>query len=473
MEADAGIGQITAGLDLIAEAVGEIVQAAREVEPRTDEPVAELVRAGIEQLGRAAQAVHGQLLMLLAEGDRLGIAPGGIGPWLATVLDCTEGRARMLAADARTLASVPEWEAEVCSGRIGQDTLRAMARTVKATRKTDLQPVEEVGETLRIAREQGAKAGLERVRVLEERIRPGTVKQRHAAQRERSFARFGAVGDGGMCWFEVLLDPLRAAILLAAIELQTSAFIRARQLKEGELVPQDVRTTEQMNAEAITRLAQVFLDAPPEQRGTHFSIPTLAVTMQDTAATDPKIPAGCAITTLPGTMKDLDAPTEQRGANYSIPTLAVTMKDLDAPAEQRGVSFSVPTLAVTMQDSAATDPEVPAGWAVTTYGALIPASSLPPQGNPRRKILHVKGETGTLDGESVDQDPTARLASPAQRTYLTWRDRTCRYPGCDRPITYGLNAHHKTSYAQGGETTVRNMVLYCSQHHTTIHQHAS
>jgi hypothetical protein len=403
MEADAGIGQIAAGLDLIADAVGEIVQGAREVEPAKDEPVGELVRAGIERLGQVAQAVHGQLLMLLAEGDRLGIAPGGIGPWLATVLDCTEGRARMLAEDARTLASVPEWEAEVCSGRIGQDTLRAMARTVKATRKSDLRPVQEVGETLRVARERGAKAGLERVRVLEERVRPGTVEQRHAGQRERSFARIGAVGDGEMCRFEVLLDALRGAILLAAIEVQTSAFIRARQLKEGELVAEDVRTTEQMNAEAITRLAQVFLDAPAEQRGTAFSVPTLAVTMQDPAATDPVVPAGCA---------------------------------------------------------------------VTAYGALIPAAALPQEGDPRCKILHVEGETGTLDGESVDRDPTARLASPAQRLYLTWRDRSCRYPGCDRPITYGLNAHHKTSYGQGGETTVRNMVLYCSQHHTTIHQHA-
>ena len=76
-----------------------------------------------------------------------------------------------------------------------------------------------------------------------------------------------------------------------------------------------------------------------------------------------------------------------------------------------------------------------------------------------------------MNGEPVDQDPGARLASPAQRAYLTWRDGYCRYPGCDRPITFGLNAHHKTPYAQGGATTVRNMVLYCTQHHTVVHQH--
>src|SRR3984957_292077 len=230
-------------------------------------------------------------MLLLAEGDRLGIAVGGIGPWLATVLDCTEGRARLLAEDARTLTAVPELQSELCSGRIGHDTVRAIARTVKATRKTGLDPLEQANETLRIAREQGAKTALRQARALEEHTDPGSIEQRHAQQRERSYARFGSVGDGEMWRFEILLDPLRGAILCAALELQSSAFIRARQIDGIELVPTDVRTTEQMNAEAVTRLAQVFLDAPAEQRGAAFSVPTLVVTMHDSA-----VPEDCAVT---------------------------------------------------------------------------------------------------------------------------------------------------------------------------------
>ena len=230
-------------------------------------------------------------------------------------------------------------------------------------------------------------------------MEPGTDEKRHARARERSFARFGQVGDGGMCRFEVLLDPVRGAVVRAAIEVQTGAFIRARQVDGTELVAGDVRSTEQMNAEAVTRLAQVFLDAP----------------------------------------------AEQRGAAFSLPTLAVTMKDF--PAET----------------------EIPDRCAVTAYGALIPASALPPEGDPRRRVLEVEDGSGRLDGNSVDRDPGARLASAEQRLFLTWRDRHCRYPGCDRPITYGLNAHHTIPYSKGGRTVVRNMVLYCSQHHTTIH----
>ena len=399
MGMDVRVERIAAGLDLIAGAVRELVEEARAVEPKRGEAVAGGLRAGIEQVGRVAQALHGHLLVLVAEGDRLGVAAGGMGPWLASMLDFTEGHARAVAEDARRLGGVPELAGELCSGRIGEDTVRALSRTVKAVHRTDLNLVEEVAETLRISREQGAKAGLERVRVLEERTEPGSVEQRYARQRERSFARIGQVDDGQMCRFEVLLDPVRGATVRAAIELQTGAFIRARQIDGVELVPEDVRSTEQMNAEAVARLAQVFLDAPAGQRGAAFSLPTLAVTMKD------------------------------------------------SPAEEG----------------------IPAGCAVTTYGALIPASTVAVQGDARCAVLEVEGAGGVLDGRLVDVDPGARLASADQRVFLTWRDRHCRYPGCDRPITYGLNAHHTVPYAKGGRTVVRNMVLYCSQHHTVIH----
>ena len=112
---------------------------------------------------------------------------------------------------------------------------------------------------------------------------------------------------------------------------------------------------------------------------------------------------------------------------------------------------------------------IPAGCAVTAYGALIPASTVAAQGDARCAVLEVQGASGVVDGRSVDVDPGARLASADQRVFLTWRDRHCRYPGCDRPITYGLNAHHTIPYGRGGKTVVRNMALYCSQHHTVIH----
>ncbi len=371
------------------------------------------------EVGRAAQALHGMLLALVGEGDRLGIARGGVGPWLATVLDVTEGRARALAHDARLLARLPGVEGELCSGVIGPDSARALARTVKAVRATGLDPAVEAAKTLEVTRERGARAGLERVRVLEEQVAPGSIEARHARERERSFARFATCGEGQMHRCEILLDPVRGAVFQAAVDLQVAEMIRTRQFDGGEIVPEDVRSTEQMNAEAVTRLAQVFLDAPPEQRRAHFSLPALAVTIQG-----PTAPAAAV-------------------KNPAVP--AAGMKD---PAVHT---------------------EIPAGCARTVFGALVPAGRLPRRGDPRRHELVTDGRTGTFDGIALDHDPRARLASPGQRAFLGWRDRYCTYPGCDRPLTFALHAHHVVPFAQGGGTSVGNLRLYCTEHHTTVH----
>ena len=137
--------QVAVGLESITAAVWDLLDRTRKPEPGGDDGAAGEVRDGIIEVGRAAQALNGLLLALVAHGDQLGIARGGIGPWLATVLDLTEGRARGLAQDARLLATVPQLERELCSGRVGQDSARALARTVKAVRRTGLDPATEIG----------------------------------------------------------------------------------------------------------------------------------------------------------------------------------------------------------------------------------------------------------------------------------------------------------------------------------------
>jgi hypothetical protein len=76
METNARTGQIAAGLASITGAVWEIVHEARAAAPKSGGPVVDEVRSGIVELGRAVQALQGHLMLLLAEGDRLGIASG-------------------------------------------------------------------------------------------------------------------------------------------------------------------------------------------------------------------------------------------------------------------------------------------------------------------------------------------------------------------------------------------------------------
>ncbi len=72
-------------------------------------------------------------------------------------------------------------------------------------------------------------------------------------------------------------------------------------------------------------------------------------------------------------------------------------------------------------------------------------------------------------GEPLDLGRAARLVSTAQRRALILRDRGCRFPGCDRPPQW-TDAHHVTSWANGGPTNLHNLVSLCRWHHTAVHE---
>jgi hypothetical protein len=125
---------------------------------------------------------------------------------------------------------------------------------------------------------------------------------------------------------------------------------------------------------------------------------------------------------------------------------------LAASPEQRSAQFNPPVLYTAPLD--ADDSEL----ATSVYGGLVPRSAITEPTDPGAHLLHTRdGEPVLLDGEEIDREPTARLASAAQRTALAFRDRHCTYPGCTRPPTWSLHAHHKTSYRDGGPTTVKNL----------------
>ena len=50
---------------------------------------------------------------------------------------------------------------------------------------------------------------------------------------------------------------------------------------------------------------------------------------------------------------------------------------------------------------------------------------------------------------------------------LVVRDRTCAFPGCDTP-TSRCDAHHIEHWADGGPTSLGNLVLLCRYHHQRV-----
>ena len=72
------------------------------------------------------------------------------------------------------------------------------------------------------------------------------------------------------------------------------------------------------------------------------------------------------------------------------------------------------------------------------------------------------------DGEVLDVGRTARLVTPALWRALVARDRHCTFPGCTRPPVM-CHAHHIVHWADGGKTSLDNLVLLCGEHHRVLH----
>jgi 5-methylcytosine-specific restriction endonuclease McrA len=71
------------------------------------------------------------------------------------------------------------------------------------------------------------------------------------------------------------------------------------------------------------------------------------------------------------------------------------------------------------------------------------------------------------DGRAVEIGARTRTIPPALRRALLHRDRACRFPGCGSRLGQG---HHIRHWAQGGPTTLGNLVLLCRRHHRAVHE---
>lgn len=74
--------------------------------------------------------------------------------------------------------------------------------------------------------------------------------------------------------------------------------------------------------------------------------------------------------------------------------------------------------------------------------------------------------------EPLDVGRRTPVVPTSIRRALVARDRTCRFPGCDRPHSW-CDAHHVRHWADGGETSVGNLVLLCRRHHRLTHSRFS
>jgi hypothetical protein len=70
--------------------------------------------------------------------------------------------------------------------------------------------------------------------------------------------------------------------------------------------------------------------------------------------------------------------------------------------------------------------------------------------------------------EPLDVGRRTSVVPAAIRRAVILRDRGCRFPGCDRPQAW-CDAHHVVHWADGGPTSLSNLLLLCRRHHRIVH----
>jgi len=71
------------------------------------------------------------------------------------------------------------------------------------------------------------------------------------------------------------------------------------------------------------------------------------------------------------------------------------------------------------------------------------------------------------EGKILNVGRRTRTIPTAIRRALTVRDEGCQFPGCGLKF---CEAHHLKHWANGGETSLDNLVLLCRRHHRAVHE---
>ena len=72
------------------------------------------------------------------------------------------------------------------------------------------------------------------------------------------------------------------------------------------------------------------------------------------------------------------------------------------------------------------------------------------------------------NGEPLSIGRKTRSIPPAINRALRARDKGCRFPGCTH--TQFIDGHHLQHWADGGETSLANLVQLCRRHHRLVHE---
>jgi hypothetical protein len=256
----------------------------------------------------------------------------------------------------------------------------------------------------------GSAANLERVvRGWKRLDRKSEVDAEQLRYRSRTFSAF--VDEDGMVVVRGRLDPEAGAMLMRAVEAASE--VQYRREARGDKSEPGETTPERRRADAVGLLAERALAAG---------------------------------------FGDVDGPVSGSRADRTQLVLHV---DVSTLAERGDPGLSE------LEDGTRVSAETSRRIACDTGVVRLVVAGGDDEASDRRNRLSPRRR------RILDVGRRTRSVPPSLRRALEARDRGCRFPGCGLRFT---DAHHVKHWADGGETSLRNLVLLCRRHHRAVHE---
>jgi hypothetical protein len=391
------------------------------IESLRAEPVAELPDARIEEdfeeLHRAVEQLEAERLRRLAEIDRRRLFERdghlSAAAWLVHRFHVAWGAARDLVRVARGLSAMPRAREAVESGDLSLSAARVLATAQAAEPEAFVEAENLLVDAARIHSVADLGRAVAHWRRVVERERG--IDPDEAMYARRRF--FASVLLDGMVRVDGDLDPETGESLLTALRAAMDA--EARSSGAGE----DPRTPAQRRADALGEVCRQWLDRSdrPMVVGERPHV-TLTVDVEHLRGQGRGSEPGAGVRVMPPA-EELEAASGPGEGRLEHGDGRLEHAGLVGPSIARRLACDASVMRVVMA-------------------------------GPSRPL---------------DVGRRTKIVPPALRRAVIVRDRTCRFPGCDRPHAW-CDAHHVRHWADGGPTSLDNLLLLCRRHHRAVHR---
>lgn len=392
----------------------------------SDEQVADRLARGASELAAATCRWLELLAEFVVRGTWADEGARSPGAWLSWKLGIGASTAREHVRVALRLRELPQVRTRFAAGTLSYSKVRAVTRLA----------VDASYEPLLLEwADHATAAELERIASRARSARRAQLGAEDPDDRRYAWTR-RMHADGSTSLTLRAPDEVIAAL---EVDVQRLAEQMLADRLRGELpggAEAPVATQDQVAGEAADEDAQATAAPGPDGTGTPNPGPAEMVEA---------LQLSCAAAA--GTTEKVDS----SGLDRHTLVLTADVHDLAEPPAEAGRSAARPTQPVRARDD---------------HGRV--------RGMPRSTLRRLACDAGIVlaatdqRGAPLDVGRRTRRPSAALRRAVQLRDGGCTFPSCH--ATRHLHVHHVRHWADGGETTLRNLVTVCSFHHRFVHE---